>query len=260
MIDVLKQGLRPESPVTLLAIVALGVAALHVPRLQRWGRRWLTLVMLGYACISTPLVAGWLVAGLLSGAGSLRHVSAAQGADTIVVLSGGIESYRAGDGVLHQAGPATVLRALEAARLARLLDRARVVASGGVTSAEPGQPAEGEVLRDTLIQVGVAPDRIVLDANGRNTREQAASIKRLLASRGAGRFVLVTSSTHMRRSLSAFRAEGLDPIGSEAAVISDGHLARPRLVPTEPALRLSGTAIYDYAANVYYFSRRWLNR
>jgi uncharacterized SAM-binding protein YcdF (DUF218 family) len=69
-------------------------------------------------------------------------------------------------------------------------------------------------------------------------------------------FVLVTSPTHMARSMGAFRAVGLNPIASPSALTSDGD--PPSWLPSDDALMISDSVVYDSAARIYYWSRGWL--
>ena len=79
----------------------------------------------------------------------------------------------------------------------------------------------------------------------------------ILRAHGVGRFVLVTSPTHMRRSLAAFRNEGLDPVASVAPVRSPHIGPPPFLWPNGDSLSAADDTIYDYAATVYYWWRGW---
>jgi uncharacterized SAM-binding protein YcdF (DUF218 family) len=89
------------------------------------------------------------------------------------------------------------------------------------------------------------------------THDEAIIVTRMLRERGIGRFVLVTSPTHMRRSLAAFRAQGADVVGSVAPWLSDAELLPPWFVPNRDSLRESDTAVYDYCGTIYYWLRGW---
>ena len=64
------------------------------------------------------------------------------------------------------------------------------------------------------------------------TRDEARLLAPILVARGAQRFILVTSPTHMRRAVAAFRREGLDPVPSVAPMRSDTADTPPLLCPT----------------------------
>jgi len=115
-------------------------------------------------------------------------------------------------------------------------------------------------MRDAMLELGVPPDHIVLETESKNTREEAIIIARMLAGRASQRIVLVTSPTHMPRSLAVFRAAGLDPIPSAAAYKSDHSLERLRWLPSDAGLVLLDSVVYDTAATWYYKARGWIPR
>ena len=131
MIDVLKASLRPSSILTCLLLVLAGVLLLYMKGGTKVGRRWLIAVLAGYWTISTPLGARLLMRGLTHGYAPVQNVSEVPAASAIVVLSGGSFTYRTGGLELDVLSEPTALRALEAARLYRLLGDPLVVASGG---------------------------------------------------------------------------------------------------------------------------------
>src|SRR5207244_2037789 len=143
------------------------------------------------------------------------------GATTVVVLGGGSWSNRVGSLALYQMAPETVFRVLEAARLYRLLGTPTIVLSGGAAEHSPAARPESEVMRDAIQGLGVPADRLVLESASRTTRMQAIAVRRLVGPRAREPIVLVTSPAHMRRSIGAFRAAGLEPIASVSAYKSD---------------------------------------
>jgi uncharacterized SAM-binding protein YcdF (DUF218 family) len=113
-------------------------------------------------------------------------------------------------------------------------------------------------MRAAIVQLGVPADHIVVESESKNTREEAAIIARMLADRPRQPIVIVTSPSHMARSLSVFRAAGLDPIPAVAPYKSDHSFERLRWVPSDSALFLSDIAIYDVLATVYYRASGWM--
>jgi len=99
---------------------------------------------------------------------------------------------------------------------------------------------------------------VVVEAQSKNTRQEAIFIARMLADRPRQPIVLVTSPTHMPRSLAVFRAAGLDPVPSAAAYKSDHSLERLRWVPSDVGRILVDTVVYDIAADWYYRIRGWM--
>lgn len=253
---VLKAEARLTSPLLLVGILAVALALLHSPRLARAGRRWLTAWLILYWFLATPLGATAVATAVSWGFEPLRSRDEAQGAAAIVLLGGGIQSYFDDDSALDDL-EASAPRVLEAARVYRLLGGVPVIVSGGNTNeVNPPRP-EGSAFKAALVQLGVPPDRIRVDNQSLTTREQSVRLKPMLESLGAGRFVLVTSPTHMRRSMRVFESAGMHPIPSTAPLEADTRHAA--LFPSRKSLLLSDRAVYDAAALVYYYARGWLH-
>jgi uncharacterized SAM-binding protein YcdF (DUF218 family) len=251
-----KEALRLGNIAFLLVILSVGLVLLFVR--PRWGRRWMAAVVLGYWFVSTPLGSTLLVTPLVGGLHSIVDAREAESAGAIVVLGGGIRELRAGSDVLAFPYDSTTLRVFEAARVFRLLDgRPIVVASGGRPVPDQRTP-EGEVIADALTRLSVPRDRIIIEDMSLTTHDQAIIVTRLLKSRGVDRFVLVTSPSHMSRSIAVFRAQHADIVPSVAPPIPEGP--RPQLFfrPNGGSLSASDEAVYDYAGLVYYWARGWL--
>jgi uncharacterized SAM-binding protein YcdF (DUF218 family) len=149
---------------------------------------------------------------------------------------------------------ATVLRALEAARLYRLIGARLVIASGGTANPPVELQPESAALADLLVRAGVPAARIREETESRTTREQAREIVSALTRESVTRFVLVTSTTHMPRAVAVFRQAGGSPIPSPAPIASDGLPPPSWLVPNGEASYRTNVAIYECAAWVYYWS------
>src|SRR5581483_12544 len=104
-------------------------------------------------------------------------------------------------------------RVVEAARVYRLLDRPWLISSGGLETCRAAAPPAFR-MRNAVVQRGVPGDRILLEAPSSTTRDQAVMVAPMLRRLDCRSFVLVTSRTHMRRALAAFRAEALDPVAA----------------------------------------------
>src|SRR5260221_619076 len=97
-------------------------------------------------------------------------------------------------------------RVAEAARVYRLLPDAWVISSGGLVDPRSREEASGITMKQTLVQMGGPESRILVEADSRNTHEEAVIVGRMLASLKHDHAVLVTSAVHMRRSVGTFRA------------------------------------------------------
>ena len=258
MLDLLKEFLRPANISCVLALLTPGLALLFVPPLARWGRRWLAAVFIFYAVLSSEAGASLLARTLRGPYQPLASADQARGARVIVVLGSGSVNLRAAGRQLSSVTMEAGLRVLEAARLFDLLDGPLVIASGGVTEHDSAAAPESVALRRALIDVGVRPDRIVLESESKNTRDEVIVIKRMLAERGLTDFVLVTSPLHMHRSMLAFEQQGMHPIPSPSPLSSERSAGGNPLLPNDRWLTIGDAVIYEWLARGYYWWRGWL--
>ena len=257
--NTIKMFLVPGSISFLVLGLIVGVSLLYGGKgMVRFGRRWLTGMLIVYALLSTPLGSHLLVAPLISHFDAIRSVGEARGATTVVVLSTGAEVYRAGDQEVDEMGKASAYNALEGARVYRLLQPSLVIASGGIVDEGGQQRSEGDIVAEGLVRLGVPSARIVVEGRSRTTREQAVYTAALLRDRHITTFVLVTAADHMARASSTFREQGLDPVPSVAtfAVTTPPGFIH-RLRPSLNALRQSDWGVYEYLARFYYWIQGW---
>ena len=257
-VELLKQFLRPSSITLVLLLTGVGVVLAFLRRTHRLARWYFTAVFAIYWILSTPACAERMIAWQSGTFRPIEHASDARGASVVVVLGGGNATIQARGFTLNQLPSLAALRIIEAARLYQLLDHPTILVSGGVTGKDTGARSEAEGMRIAIMLLGVPADHIVIEAESRNTREEAVIIARMLADRPPQPIVIVTSPTHMARAIGTFRAAGLDPIPAVAPYKSDHSFERLRWVPSEGALFLSDIAIYDALATLYYKASGWL--
>jgi uncharacterized SAM-binding protein YcdF (DUF218 family) len=179
----------------------------------------------------------------------------ARGADTVVILSGGVETTRAGGVVLAQLSTTSTLRVLEAARVNKLIGGRLVIVSGGIADERLELQPESKPISEALIAAGVPAANIALDVDARDTYDHPRTIRPILEAHHVRQFVIVTSPMHMRRALAVFRKAGFDRVGSVSLLRSDHLKPPPLFVPNDDSLLLSDASIYDYAGWLYYFVR-----
>jgi uncharacterized SAM-binding protein YcdF (DUF218 family) len=99
-------------------------------------------------------------------------------------------------------------RMTEAVALARRHPQARIVFTGGTSRIAGGGPAEMDTARRLFADLGLSPDRVVLEGEARNTWENAVLTRRLVEPKPGETWLLLTSASHMPRSVGCFRAAG----------------------------------------------------
>jgi uncharacterized SAM-binding protein YcdF (DUF218 family) len=257
IVEFLKQFARPSSVSFLVVLLTVGVVLVFVRRTQRYAR-WYFLAVLAFYWIGTsPVFIERLISWQGAGYRPIDSPAEARGARTVVVLGAGNYTIRSRTLWLNELPVVAALRVIEGARVYAMLDRPTMIVSGGITGRDEGARPEAEAMRIALVQLGVPSERILVETESMNTRDEAAIVARMLAGRGEQPIVLVTSPTHMKRSLAVFRRAGLDVIPSAAPFKPDHTNERLRWMPSDAGLWLLDTAVYDFAATTYYTLRGW---
>lgn len=248
-------------PLGLALLILIAAAAM------RRGRRAAILAAVVVLWVaSSRYVAYALVRSL-----ETQHPPAAKGAvaDAIVVLGGGtraddpprpmVEVNEAGDRLLY------------GAKLFRDGAAGVVLVTGGsiewLTPEEVGPEANAMVNLMTFL--GVPAEAVWLEAESRNTYENALFSRRMLAEAGMGEVLLVTSAMHMPRSILLFEAQGLNVTPAPTDyLVSDAewrHLWRGgptatfiNLLPNVEYLTYTTRAIKEYIGIFVYGLRGWL--
>lgn len=102
----------------------------------------------------------------------------------------------------------TAERLTTAVTLARRYPDAKIWFSGGTNELLPDDQLEADEARAFFVEMGIAPDRVVLEAEARTTHENAERLAAMATPEGSGIWLLVTSASHMPRSVGVFRKIG----------------------------------------------------
>jgi uncharacterized SAM-binding protein YcdF (DUF218 family) len=256
--DIVKYALIPGSLSCLLAGLAVGTICLYVPRLRGFGRAWLTAFALAYVALATPAVADRIVGGLGPESPRIETPVDAKGATAIVVLGAGAVTFGHGTLALHELSGRSIVNAIEAARLFRLLGGVPVITSGGIVNPRTLERPEADLLADALVTLGVPRARILVERASVNTYEQSVRVAALVP---GPRFVLVTTPIHLRRAVALFEARGFHPVPAPSNVdtVREPETDPVRL-PNLWSLRQSELALYEYLAVANARARGWLAR
>jgi uncharacterized SAM-binding protein YcdF (DUF218 family) len=258
VLDTLKHALQPSSITLMLVLLAAGVVLLYArPAIARWARRGLAAMTLAYWVLSCPAGAALLARTLTDSYRPIESSAEAAGAQAVVMLGAGSRTVAAANGRWSMVTHPSALRVLETVRVYRLLGDPLVIVSGGITDADAPTTPESEAMRSAVIALGVPPGRVAVEAESKNTRDEAVIVKRMLAERGVDRFVLVTSPVHMPRALNAFAAQGLHPVPSASPLYGDRAAGPFPLLPDSSAFEVGNAVVYEWCARAYYRLRGW---
>jgi len=227
-------------------LLILGLILLWSGRRQRAGKLFvsigaLLLVLLGYG-VSTR----WLLLPLerrYSPVVTATSVTAQDGQPVkwIVVLGGG-GVYSSQLPSPSQLSSASLTRLVEGIRLHRQIPSSKLILSeGNIFDSGPVGQIMGTVAQD----LGVAKDDLVLETQSQDTEAQAHLILPLV---GTDRFFLVTSASHMPRSMALFRKLGMNPIAAptDFESLSSESWRPSALYPSAAGLRKAELAVREY--------------
>jgi len=167
--------------------------------------------------------------------------------DVVVLLGGVIDA--GGSNATEAAWGNNVERFLTTYDLLRTGKAKAAIITGGV----PSIPApEARVLGDQLAAWGIERERLLLDEKAVNTRENAQFSAKLVREHGFTSVLLVTSAFHMKRSVAAFKAAGLEvdtlPVDYRMREPSRDRLFLPRTNYLEESAR----ALHEWAGRLVY--------
>lgn len=186
--------------------------ALAIPWRVRWMRRWKRRRAFGVAGLvllyvfSTHAMERVLVSSLENAAVETfdpkKHYD-------VVILLGGVTDER----ITADRGRPAVNHGTERLLVTHELLRDRnadyVIITGAAVDPSLAPWGEARVLSQLLQGFGIAKERIILEEQALNTRENATYVAPILAQHRFQRALLVTSAYHIPRSVDCFRAVGV---------------------------------------------------
>lgn len=194
-------------PINLIGIlVFLGI----VLSLLRWRRTGMACLLAGFSILA---LGAWTSLGAVLLHPLEDHFQRPDPAPAdiagIIVLGGGFEgavNLARGGYELNASGD----RFVETAILARRYPDARVVITGGTGTLLLEGEGDADTAPRLLIALGVAPERLVLERQSRNTYENALFTRNILEPKPGEVWLLVTSAFHIPRSVALFDKAGFD--------------------------------------------------
>lgn len=199
-------------------LLALAASRCFFPRWLAQLPRWLRKVAAGALAVGLVVAAAILALMILAAA---RRPAPAQAPGTVIVL---------GCEVRHDDQPSLTLRSRIRAAYDYLSahPEAVCVASGAIGTS--GTITEAQCIRDTLVEMGISPDRIYLEEQSRSTRENLLFSAAIIAENHLdSRVALATDYYHQYRGQFFARQAGLTPFSSGCVsywALEPGYWAR----------------------------------
>ncbi|MET0230342.1 MAG: YdcF family protein [Rhodanobacteraceae bacterium] len=222
-------------------------------RLSRGSLRIGIAIEIVLLVLSTPLGANALVAWQESRA-PLPDACAAPMPSTIVVLSGGIRRDAADARDFATLNVASLQRTIAGAELARSTPDAQLVLAGGPRIGGQNDVSQAAVMATIAEGFGVPAASIRAESLSTTTWENATRV-RALDPPLPQRIWLVTSATHMPRSLLAFRAAGFEPCAYPADRRASPFDGPADFLPSAGAIANTDAVLHEWIGEIAYRAR-----
>lgn len=199
-------------PSTLIALLIGYGAILIWTGWARWGRRFVTIgaILLLLAGLS-PL--GNVLILPLENRFPRTNLDSPPPPTGFIIL-GGAEDRLVGTTRHASALNEAAERIVDGAILAQRFPNSKIAFTGGEAGILYKSGSEAEGAEALLTAMGVAKDRLILEASARDTYENAVFLKEELIKQGdlgpGKRWILITSAHHIPRAMGAFRKAGFD--------------------------------------------------
>lgn len=207
---------------------------------------WLILATVLLYVLSVPPVAEHLIA-------PLQHVPVLSTITyepdaAIVILSGGHIVHAPEFQGLDEANESTLVRLRYGAYLAKRSHLPILVSGGGLF----GEPPEAPMMKRVLERDFDVPVKWVEDKS-RDTHENAISSLAMLHENKIKKVYLVTSATHMRRALLAFKDKTIEIIPAPTSFCKTSMSNDPLFnwIPRASVLMISSYALYEYGGLIW---------
>ncbi len=167
-------------------------------------------------------------------------------ADFVVVLGGGHISNDKMP-LLSQIGRYSLVRLIEGIRIQREIKGSKLLLSAGRVF----DPVSNAALMAEIAKaIGVRKEDIIIEAASKDTKDQARIIKSIV---GDKVFVLVTSASHMPRSMALFKKMGMTPIPASTGhlVVKSRTLCPSSFFPQSGNIRKTERAVYESLGSVW---------
>ncbi|NVM23000.1 MAG: envelope biogenesis factor ElyC [Desulfobacterales bacterium] len=229
-----------------IEVLLLGLFLLWFTRKQKTGKIVVSMGVVLLATLSYDAVSDALLKPLEYQHPPLMKLEDVRDVKWVVVLGGGHTSDPKVS-VTSQLSRSSMVRLVEGIRLHKLLPENRLVLSGG-SAFDPVPNAE--VLSGLALAIGVDQQDVILESVSKDTRDEARLVKGIV---GNDRFILVTSASHMPRSMALFQKLGMKPIPAptDHSVKERQGMGPWMFFPNAGGLTKAERAFYEYLGLVW---------
>lgn len=253
-----------------LFLYPLGLTSLFllVGLIIAWKRPALALIPMGMSLLIILVASNAWVSSLVMQSLEWQQISSEElpEAEAIILLGGStriptpprntVEITESGDRVLY------------AAHLYKEGKAPVIIATGGRITWLQNAPPEADSMKNLLIEIGVPESAIIEETQALNTYENALYTKKILEKRGIKQSLLVTSASHMPRSLRVFQKQGIDVIPAPTDFLvtqldweqlqMTPQATLLNLLPSAENLKQTTQALKEYLGLIVYWLKGWI--
>jgi len=146
-------------------------------------------------------------------------------------------------------------RLLHTVQLYKLGKVKKIIITGGSSSVIGTSPIEALQLKKAFLYCGVPEQDMIIEDKARNTHENALFTKQLCDSLGLhGKFLLITSAFHMRRSEACFKKVGMQVYNYPVDLYTRDTKLTPNylFIPLESAFNKWSLFIHEFIGYLVY--------
>lgn len=229
-----------------LEILLIGLFLLWLTRKQKAGKIVVSIGAILLAIFSFGLISDALLRPLENKYPPQLEIDGISDVKWVVVLGGGHRSDPRVP-VTSQISGDSLARLVEGIRLQRILPQSKLILSGG-GAFDPVPIAN--IMADVALAIGVDKENFILEQSSKDTKDQAVLIKEIV---GKERFALVTSASHMPRSMALFRKQNMNPIPVPTDHrVEESQGSSPRIFfPDATDIGKTERAFYEYLGIIW---------
>jgi uncharacterized SAM-binding protein YcdF (DUF218 family) len=225
----------------ILGILFFGFFLLSLTRRQKTGKVVVLIGIIFLGMVSYNGVSDKLLQPLEYQYPPLLSLQNIQNVKWIVVLGGGHTSDPKLP-ITSQLSEASLIRLVEGIRIHNGLPKSKLILSGGSVFEKI---SNAQVLADVAIAIGVKKEDLILEDVSKNTEDEVRLIQQIV---GQEQFILVTSASHMPRSMALFKKLGMHPIPAPTDyLVKESQEMNPgKFFPRAENLDKAERAFYEY--------------
>ncbi len=250
--------LIPGSILFFFLGLTIGFILLFRRKTNLTGKYLLGTIIFLYLLFSIPISADWLAFPLTNKYLPIKNSGSLPKAEALVLLDAGTVQVSDQGIRISSLNKTAALRLLELIRVYKLLYPQLVIISAGAGDESIGKQSNAKIYRDHLLLNGIPGDKIILDSISGNTQEHAVNVKRILKDKSIDQIILVTSPSHMPRSIQSFERVGIYPIASPSGGDLDDITGWRAYMPSTDTLEFTKGTFHEYIGIIYYTIKSYL--